>query len=91
MNPAVEVRESEERLDIVDFLRLRPLEDSADLVVGHGKTVRRQDVSEVFHGVLVEFALVRSGVEPMLAEPAEHLLDVFPMIVRVVGVDEDVV
>ena len=89
--PAVEVRESEERLDIADFSRLRPLEDSADLVVGHGKAVRGQDVSEVFHGVLVEFALVCSSVELMLAEPAEYLLDVFPMIVRVVGVDEDVV
>ena len=78
-------------MDIADFSRLRPLEDSADLVVGHGKAVRGQDVSEVFHGVLVEFALVCSSVELMLAEPAEHLLDVFPMIVRVVGVDEDVV
>ena len=78
-------------MDIAGFSRLQPLEDSADLVVGHGETVCGQDVSEVFHGVLVEFALIRSSVEPMFAELAEHLLDVLPVIVWVVRVNEDVV
>ena len=39
----------------------------------------------------MEFALVCSSVEPMFVELAEHLLDVLPVIVRVVRVDEDVV
>ena len=78
-------------MDVVDFSRLRPLEDSADLVVRHGEAVRGQDVSEIFYGVLVEIALVRSSVKPMFAEPAEHLLDVLLVIIRVVDVDSDYV
>ena len=39
----------------------------------------------------MELALVRAGIEPVLAEASEYLFDVLTVLLGVVGVDEDVV
>ena len=88
---SVEVGESEEGLYVADFPWFRPVEDGLDLVFGHSKSVDGEDVAKIFDGVLVEFALIGASVEAMLSESSEDFLDVLPMIVRVIGIDEDIV
>src|SRR5882672_11373740 len=48
----VEVGETEEGLNILDFLRFGPILDNLDLIRGHGEAFRRQHVSEVFKGTV---------------------------------------
>ena len=88
---SIEVGESEEGLDILDFPGLRPVEDGLDLRLRHSESVSGEDVAEVLHGVRVEFALVRAGVELVLPESPEDFLDVLPMILEIIRVDKDVV
>jgi hypothetical protein len=56
---SVEVGKPKERLDVFHFAGYRPLLDGLDLVGSHGKAVRREDISEILHGVTVPFAFTR--------------------------------
>ena len=53
----VEVREAEERLNVLDLARGRSIEDDLDLVFRHRGSVRRQNVAKIFHEVSVELTL----------------------------------
>jgi hypothetical protein len=59
---SIEVREPEERLNVLDFSWFRPFLNCLDFIVGHSESVGRQNVTEIFHGVRMEFALVSAGV-----------------------------
>jgi hypothetical protein len=72
---SVEIGKSEERLDVFDFSRFGPIFDGLDL---HGKAIWRQNVSEIFHGVVV--ALASEGIQAMLPELLENFLDVGLML-----------
>ena len=54
----VKVGETEEGLNILDFLGFQPILDNLDLVQGLGEAFRGQHVSKVFTGSDVELAFV---------------------------------
>ena len=45
---SVEVRKTEEGLDVTDFARFRPILNAFDFVISHGETLRQEHVTEVF-------------------------------------------
>src|SRR5467141_2308418 len=87
----VEVGETEEGLNILDFPRFGPILDNLDLVRGHGEAFGRQHVSEVFAGSDVELAFVCTGKKSVSAESSEYFPNMGFVLGNVVGIDEDVV
>src|SRR5467141_218764 len=87
----VEVGETEEGLNILDFPRFGPILDNLDLIWGHGEAFRRQHVSEVFAGSDVELAFVCMGKKSVSAESSEYFLNMSFVLGNVVGINEDVV
>ena len=76
---------------VFNLAGFQPIEDSLHFVFSHAESVGHQDVSEVFHTVLVKLAFSGVCVEAMFPEPAEDFFDVLFVLRHVVGVDEDVV
>jgi hypothetical protein len=60
---AVEVREAQEGLDIVDFSGFRPVLNHGNFGWVHGQAFRREDEAKVFHRVCVELTFVHACVE----------------------------
>src|SRR5882672_2616837 len=87
----VEVGETEEGLNILDFLKFGPILDNLDLVWGHGEAFGRQHVSEVFAGSDVELTFVCMGKKPISAESSEYFPNMSFVLGNVVRIDEDVV
>src|SRR5882672_10695544 len=87
----VEIGKTEEGLNILDFLRFRPILDNLDLVWGHGEAFWRQHVSEVFTGSDVELAFVCMGKKSVSAESSEYFPNMSFVLGNVVGINEDVV
>src|SRR5467141_243848 len=87
----VEVGETEEGLNILDFPRFGPILDNLDLVQGHGEAFGRQHVSEVFTGSDVEFAFVCMGKKSVSAESSEYFPNMSFVLRNVVGIDDDVI
>jgi hypothetical protein len=88
---SVEIGEAEERLNILDFSRLRPILDDLDFIFGHFDTMFVDNVSEIFHFVLVEFAFVTTGIKSMLAKSFKDFDDMSFVFFGGVGVHKDVV
>src|SRR5712664_3202911 len=87
----VKVGETEEGLNVLDFLGFRPILDYLDFVLGHGEAFGRQHISEVFAGSDMELAFVCMGKKSVSAESAKYFSDVSLVFGNVVRVDEDVV
>src|SRR5467141_4208600 len=87
----IEVGETEEGLNVLDFLGFRPILDYLDFVLGHGEAFGRQHISEVFAGSDVELAFVCTGKKSVSAESAKYFSDVSLVFGNVVRVDEDVI
>src|SRR5882672_8864076 len=68
----IEVGETEEGLNVLDFPRFGPILDNLDLVWGHGEAFGRQHVSEVFAGSDVELAFVCMGKKSVSVESSEY-------------------
>jgi hypothetical protein len=88
---SVEVGEPKERLDIFHFTGYGPLLDGLDLVGSHGKAIRREDISEILHGVTVPFTFTRAWKQVVFPESPENLSNTFLMLFGGVGVHKDVV
>jgi len=88
---SIEVGKAEKGLNILDFPQLRPILYDLDLCLVHGESLRRQNVSEVFHSLGVELTLVSAGVEAIFSESSEHFFNVLLVVREVVGVNEDVI
>src|SRR5882672_2376249 len=71
----VEVGETEEGLNVLDFLRFGPFLDNLDLVQGHGEGFGRQHVSEVFAVSDMELAFVCISKKYISSESLEYFLD----------------
>src|SRR5882672_6435787 len=87
----VEVGETEEGLNVLDFLRFGPILDNLDLVWGHGEAFGRQHASEVFAGSDMELTLVCMGKKSISMELLEYFPNMSFVLGNVVGVDEDVI
>ena len=78
-------------MKFLDVGRRRPGQEGVDLVLDHGDAGGRDLVAEEFDGVFVELAFFCLGVQLVLAEAFENLLDVSFVIRGVAAEDEDVV
>ena len=67
----IEVCEAEEGLDVLNLTGLRPILDGLDLLHGHNKSSRRQDISKIFYGVHMEFTLLGVGIESMSMQSSQ--------------------
>ena len=63
----VKVAKAEEGLNILHFMRLRPIQDRLDLVLGHMHTIRQEDKTEILNGVFVEFTFLCTGKKTVCA------------------------
>src|SRR5882724_3273281 len=88
---AIEVGESEERLDVFDFPGFRPILDDLDLIRGHGEAFRGQHVSEVFAASDMELAFVCTGKQSIGMEPLKYFLNMSFVFRNVVRIDENVI
>lgn len=66
--PLIKVSESKERLDVFDFMGLRPILNGFDFLGRHGEAIRRKDVAEVFCSVSMELALFRVHKKAVLSQ-----------------------
>src|SRR5882672_7536162 len=87
----VEVGETKEGLNILDFLRFGPILDNLDLVWGHGEAFGGQHVSKVFAGSDAKLAFVCTGKKTISVESSEYFLNMSFVLGNVVGIDEDVI
>lgn len=87
----IKVGKPQERLDVLHFAGFRPVLDNLDFSRIHSQTVRRKKESKILNSILVKSTFVGSSVEPMFSESSENFLNMFAVIIGVVGVDEDVV
>jgi len=75
----VEVRKTEEGLDVLHLAGFWPVGDGFDFVGGHGEAIGREAEAQVFGGGGMEFALFQFSKEIMLAEASEDFADMFLM------------
>ena len=76
---------------VLDFSGFWPIGDGFDFFVRHGEPIRRDDVSEVFDRVSVKYTFLRFDKQAMFSESSEHLSDMFPVRLQVLGKDKDVI
>jgi len=88
---SIEIGEAEEGLNILNFPWLRPILYDLNLCLVHGESLRRQNVSKIFHSLGVELTLVSMGIEAIFSESLEHFFNVLLVVCKVVGVNEDVI
>ena len=72
-------------------MRFWPILYHLNLVGGHGETLRGKDVTKVLGAVRMELTLFRLGVEAVLPESPENLLNVLAMVGNVIGEYGDVI
>ena len=62
-------------MDVLDFLRLRPVTDCLDLFQSHGEPLRREVEAKVFDRGGMELTLFRFSIELVFAEASEDFFD----------------
>ena len=87
----VEVRKSEEGLDVLNLLWFRPIGDGLNFLRRHGESVRRETETEVLGGGGMKLTFLWLGEEIVLSEVSEEFADVFLMGLKVLGVYQDVI
>jgi hypothetical protein len=89
----VEIGEAGEGLNIFDLLRLRPIPNHLDFLFGHRKSIGREHIAEELHRISVPFTVIGFGIDrDCVAEDIVKLhTDVFPVLRRVIGINQDVV
>ena len=74
-------------MNVLDFPGFRPVLNSLNFSRGHGKTIFGKNVAKVFNCISGEMTFVGAGVKSMLSELLEYFVDVFTMLLGVVGKD----
>ena len=87
----VEVSDTKEGLNVLDFAWFRPILDNLNFVGGHSQAVGREHIPEVFTGSDVKFTFIFMGEKAVSAESAEYFLDVSFVLRKVIGIDQYVV
>ena len=87
----VEVRESEDGLDVLNFPRFWPIGDGLNFLHRHGESVRRETETKVLSGGGMELTFLWLGEEIVLSEVSEDFADIFLMGLKVLGVYQDVI
>ena len=87
----IEVSEAQERLNVLHVARFRPVLNDFDLSRRHRQTTRGKDIPKVFDGLAMELALLRLGIEAMLAKTSQHLTNMHPVVLLAIGVHQDII
>ena len=75
----VKVHESEEGLNVLNFLWFWPIRDGLNFLCGHGESIGRETETEVLGGGGIELTFLWLGEEIVFAEASEDFTDVFLM------------
>jgi len=70
--PVIEISKAQERLNVLDFLRLQLVLNNLYFVVRHSKARRGEDVSQILYQLRVEFAFLCFGIKTSLVEMLGH-------------------
>jgi len=76
---------------VLDVLQFGPLLNGLYFVGGHRETSRRQDVAEIFDAFTVELTFLWFGIQPVLPESPEDLLDLFMVSSFIGRINENIV
>ncbi len=82
----VEVRETEEGLNVLDFLLFGPILNDLNFVRSHRKSFGRQHISEVFAGSDMELAFVCMGEKAISSKLFQYFLDMFLVFENVIRI-----
>ena len=78
-------------MNIFNLAGLRPILNSLKLGGVHLQSIFREDEAKVFDRVFRKTTFIWMGIQTIFMETAEDLADMFLMICRVIGINEDVV
>ena len=87
----VKVCESEEGLNVLNFLQFWPIRNGLNFLCGHGESIGRETETEVLGGGGMELTLLWLGKEIVLSEASEDFADMFLMGLEVLGVYQDAI
>ena len=87
----VEVCESEEGLNVLNFPWFQPIGNGLNFLCGHRESIGRKAETEVLGGGGMELTFLWLGKEIVLVEASEDFVDVFLMGLEVLGVYEDTI
>ena len=76
-------------MDILDFLEGWPFNNYLNLVRSHGKSTWRHDIAKILDCVHTLFTFFGISKQMVFVELFKNFLDMFPMRLGVVGVDEN--
>ena len=82
----VKVRESEEGLNVLNFLQFQPIRDGLNFLHGHGESIGRETETKVLGEGGMELTFLWLGKEIVLLEVSEDFTDVFLMGLEVLRV-----
>ena len=82
----VEVCESEEGLNVLNFLQFQPVRNGLNFLCRHRESVGRKTETEVLGGGGMELTLLWFGEEIVFVEASEDFMDMFLMELKVLGV-----
>src|SRR6202522_263747 len=88
---AVEVSETQERLNVLDFLWFRPILDSLDFSGRHPQTICGEDKAEVLDRDDREKTFIRADIKSVLLEASEYFSNVFFVFFGIIRINEYVV
>src|SRR5271168_3228098 len=88
---AVEVSETQKRLNVLDFLWFRPILDSLDFSGRHLQTICGEDKAKVLDRVDREKTFIRADIKSVLSEASEYFSNMFFVFFGIVRVNEYVV
>ena len=78
-------------MNVLDLPQFGPLLNGLYFVGGHRETSGRQDVAEIFDAFVVELTFLWFGIQPVLPESAEDLLDLFMVSSFIRRINENIV
>ena len=82
----VEVRKSEEGLNVLNFPQFWPVRNGLNFLHRHRESIGRKTETEVLGGGGMELTFLWLGKEIVSAEASEDVMDMFPMGLEVLGV-----
>ena len=78
-------------MNILDFLGFWLVLNNLYLVVRHGETRRRKDVSQILYRLGVKFAFLCFGIKTSLVETLEYFFHMLVMFRHAIQVDEYII
>jgi hypothetical protein len=87
----IEVTKTQEWLNILNFMRFRPVQNDLNLVLSHAEAIGGNNKPKVLNAVLVELTFLGRGVKSILVQSTENFLDVSLVLGHIFGIDEYII